>query len=390
MLPSPSSHAAAPDHTSDTLRPPADSSTRDAQSSLESGIPPARISQQSLAARGEAHAQAALAACARAEANLGSLRRTLQHLAEAVVSAEQSQEDVVTELDQLRRLLAQGDEEQLGLRHRVAVLEQTLERSERENARERAYLQDQQDLFIGGLWDEHEQEKSDYRRRLAASESAARLSQEESRSLGEALRAAREGMSESHQRLRLAEGELSRLASSEQALRETIARGQLDREEAEAVALFANRERDALRAELQRLKAPSSAGRITSIREPQSDSPRFTPVGAIPLVSRPEARLSRTDWEANEVPTERGPQSVYRSGSSPASRPDSSSEPGRQGVSEAPAPASEAPSTARVYSSVIRQKPDASTRPLIGYSLSADDVPEERFDAPIPHSRPPR
>ena len=48
---------------------------------------------------------------------------------------------MVQELETLRALLGQAEEEQLTLKHRVALLEQTLERSEREAARE-----------VSGLW----------------------------------------------------------------------------------------------------------------------------------------------------------------------------------------------------------------------------------------------
>ena len=107
------------EHTNDTFRPPPD--TEDAPF-LESGIPPGGTRARTLAARGETHAELALQACARADANLGSLLRTVQHMASAVNSARDARDEIVDELEHLRTLLAEADEEQLSLRHRTTLL----------------------------------------------------------------------------------------------------------------------------------------------------------------------------------------------------------------------------------------------------------------------------
>ena len=62
------------EHTNDTFRPPPDRGSDEAPL-FESGIPPGGTLARTLAARGEAHAQLALAACARSDANR-SARRT--------------------------------------------------------------------------------------------------------------------------------------------------------------------------------------------------------------------------------------------------------------------------------------------------------------------------
>jgi hypothetical protein len=265
-------------------------------------------------------------------------------------------------------LLAQGDEEQIGLRHRVAMLEQTLERNEREHARERAYLLDQQDLFIGSLWDEHAQERAELTRRLNVAEGSARSAQEDARGLNEALRDARERAAETSQRARQAESELLHVATSEQSLRDTLASVELELEEALRVASFAARERDQARAELARIK-PASSGRITSIREPHADpSPGFTPLAAIPLVSRSESARAAARADADQVPTERLGSSAHhqRPSSPPAAPPDA------------------------IQGSTIRQKADLAGRPLVGYSLGSGEVEAEQVENLQPSGRGPR
>jgi hypothetical protein len=111
-----------------------------------------------LAARAEAHAQAALSASVRAEARLGSLFRTIQHFSAAVSSAREANDLVSQELDQLRELLESSNEQQMELRHRVTVLEQALARTEQQAAREREFLIDQQDAFILLLCQEQERD----------------------------------------------------------------------------------------------------------------------------------------------------------------------------------------------------------------------------------------
>jgi hypothetical protein len=111
-----------------------------------------------LAARGEAHAQAALAANVHAEARLGALFRTIQHFSAAVSGAREANEQVSQELERLQELLSASNEQQMELRYRVTVLEQALARTEQQAAREREFLIDQQDAFILLLCQEQERD----------------------------------------------------------------------------------------------------------------------------------------------------------------------------------------------------------------------------------------
>lgn len=369
---SPPSSARVQEQLTDTFRPPpSDGQPADSKVPLESGVPPARGAAPNLLARGEAHAAAALSACTRAEANLGALLRNVQHLAATISSAREAKADVVQELEYLRALLADADGEQLTLKHRVALLEQALERSEREGARERAFLLHEQDTFIAGLWDEHAYEVRELRRRLTTTEQTLRASQEESQTLATDADGARREAEELTRRLLRAEGEVSRLIDASSDMRDTLARLHAEREEARVAAAHASRERDQLQTEIARLKSV----------EPSSSS--GAAAAPIPLVVRGEsarvtaARLDR-ELEAPRSPSQMG---------SPVRRPSVPPEELRAAITEAalehavrPAPSSR---------SGLKQKPDPSTRPLIGYSLSGD-LPEERIENPRPGSRPPR
>jgi hypothetical protein len=341
---------------SDTSRPSfPDGQPADSRVPLESGVPPARGAAPTLLARGEAHAAAALSACTRAEANLGALLRSVQHVAASIASAREAKADVVQELEYLRALLTDADEEQRLLKHRVVLLEQALDRSEREGARERAFLLHEQDTFIAGLLDEHAHELAELRRRLTSTEQTLRDSQDESQSLATNAEGARREAEELSRRLRRSEGEVSRLIDAGKDMRETLLRIQVEREEAQVLAAQAGRERDQLRAELARLRSGASAT--------NAESARMT-----------AARVDR-ELEAPRSPSQMG-GGVRRSSVPPeelrAAITDTPPEPGA--------------SSSR---SALKQKPDPSTRPLIGYSLSGD-LPEERIDNPRPSSRPPR
>ncbi len=407
MPPSFSAHGSPAEHTTDTLRPPPASQPTDAIGLYESGIPPGGTLSRTLAARGEAHAQAAVAACTRAEANLGALLRTVQHVAAVVSSAREAKGEAIQELERLRTLLNQADEEQLSLRHRVALLEQTLERTERESARERAFLIDEQDTFIAGLWEEHALEVTELSRRLASLEESLAASREETQSLQAAAHAAGGQGEELLRRLRKAEADLKRFVSESDANREVLMRLQTEREEALLAASQTARERDHLKAELGRARSASSARPITLASElaERADAP-------IPLVTRSESsRIPLAKIELGELDRQWEPPAPSTSRSSAETRTRTPSPSAVAPPSESPSAlrgsamrrAAEAPeelraaiteadpsprSSASSSRSALRTKPDPSSRPLIGYSLAGDDVPLD-VESVRSSSRPP-
>jgi len=357
------------DHAGDTYRPPPHRES-EAGPLFESGIPPGGTLARTLAARGEAHAQLALAACARADANLGSLLRSVQHLAAAVNNARDAREDVVDELEHLRTLLGQADEEQLSLRHRASVLEQTLERTERDAARERAFLIDEQDSFIGALWDEHAAEVAELRRRLATTEEVLNASQDENQRLADVAHSAGLLSEDMARKLRKAEADLARVVNENGSLRDTLTRLQTEREEALLAASQTARERDQIRADLGRLRSTSSS------RTPGAGS---TAGDTMQFGTRTDSRpLGPGEMEA--VPAPRTPSAGTPSVAAPASvrRAEVHPEELRAALTHGETPP-------RGSGSISTRPP--SSRPQSGYSLAGSDVPEDNIDATGPNSR---
>jgi hypothetical protein len=351
------------EHTNDTFRPPPD--TEDAPF-LESGIPPGGTLARTLAARGETHAELALQACARADANLGSLLRTVQHMASAVNSARNARDEIVDELEHLRTLLGEADEEQLSLRHRTTLLEQTLERTERDAARERAFLIDEQDSFIGALWDDHAAEVAEVRRKLSTTEEILGTSQDENQRLADAAHSAALQTEDMARKLRKAEADLARVVNENASLRDTLARLQTEREEALLAASQTTRERDQIRAELGRLRSTSSTRPLA----PGLDD-------AIPLVtrndSRPPAPLRPTQEFEAPHPTPIPPPT---SRTASLRRAEDHPEELRAALTHSDPPRSGSPSSRPSAD----RKSDFPARTLSGYSLSGEDVPEGTLD----------
>jgi predicted nucleic acid-binding Zn-ribbon protein len=420
MPPSTPGTGNAQEHLTDTLRPPS-GEPEAPRSGADSGIAAVRGAAQTLAARGETHAQAALSACGRAEANLGALLRSVQHLAASVTSAQQARGDVVHEVESLRKLLAAADEEQVTLRHRIAILEQTLDRTEREAARERAFLLDEQDTFIAGLWDDHAHESQELKRRLASLEQTLRESQEENRALSSSSDSAGLRVQELTRKLQRAESEISRLGSAGETVREALVHAQAGRDQAQVAAAENARECERLRTEVARLSGLllSSPARVS---EPPPSSPSSSLGTPIPLVTRSDSnRAAAAARREEELEIPRSPSQLgtpiarivttsVRSMpagaqvSASSAPPHSSSsrvqaahpEELRAAMTEARgsggsvAITSAPPSSSSLSSSGIKHKPDPSTRPLIGYSLSGNDLPDDGLESALPtSSRPP-
>lgn len=258
----------------------------------------------SLAAQCEAHVQAALGACVTTEARLGALFRAVQHISAGVSSAREANDQLAFELEALRSLLAASNEQQMELRHRIAMLEQALVRAEQQAAREREQLIEQQDAFLLLLLNDHEREVA----------------------------------------------ELLRLRLERDQLRGDLERVQAQRDEAQAAVVRIASERDQALIELSRTR---SSERMRAAVTPRADSAPV-PVAKLELEGLPKA---------------------------PASAP----------VSSTPGPASSPSTQVPSTKPALKQKPDPSTRPLIGYSLGEDDVAAEQLEitkvSPRPQDR---
>jgi chromosome segregation ATPase len=125
------------------------------KTAFESGIPPAR---DRLARAGDSEAaldqlELVLVESTRAEANLGLLLRGLKHLASGASAAQEANAVLVQELEGLRIRMAKVYERESLLQQRVNALENALDSA----ARERESWLVQEDAFLLGLLDEHEQ-----------------------------------------------------------------------------------------------------------------------------------------------------------------------------------------------------------------------------------------
>ena len=105
----------------------------------------------------EEHVRAALAASSRAEASLSALHRAIQLVTANVSGAREANSQLNQELARVREMLGSSNEERLALKNRVELLERALVEARDQADAERRYIIDDQDRFLAGLLDEHEQ-----------------------------------------------------------------------------------------------------------------------------------------------------------------------------------------------------------------------------------------
>lgn len=379
-------------HESVTLAPPAPS-FEDMLAEVEPAQP--------LASRSDDHFRAALDAGARTGLGLSELTKLLGELSGGVIGAKRANEQLVQELASLRALLGSANEQQLSLKHRIAELEQELLTSRAEAERELTFVTEQHDEFVAALIDEHEEELSG-----RADADTTRMSDQH----GDL---ARQLVSVESARLE-AETERERA-------RTAMAKAQAQRDEAQARATRLERERDELRAESSMLRARLGTMRsssttppppVASTRPPSDGPPDKLRLDASELDSTLHARPRLPSLPGRLTPP---PPELERALYAP--RPPRSDPPGetasefprvdtRPGVggpkpSEVPPPRSFGPpprviSVASMPPSepgtrpLLKQKPDPTTRPLIGYSLGKDNVESETLEGARLSSKPPR
>ena len=405
----------------------------------------------------DAHLQAALAASARAEANLSSLFRAIQHLGTGVGGAREANESLTVELEALRELLGTANEQQRLFERKVAELEGVLDRSRKEHQRERTFLIDQQDSFLVTLLDEQEAELK--RRDGDLEMLRGRLAELERRQLPSApsqpqLRLpglpapARESIPapDSDAEVELKQAELAenvelrrtaqKLAEDRERARETVARLQTQRDEAQTAVARISKERDEALHEIIRLKSELGGPRIPLSTRPPSDGRRDSSAGRASTLTldqiEMESRLNRptaspassprSSSAAPSSPSSQGLPSARASSTSqdalsaaplissvlspPRSNPNAAPLPTRLSPPPArlsPSPArysqppeelrralTNPPSTPSLASSrpPLKQKPDPSTRPLVGYSLSNESIEPEHMEGVRLSSKP--
>lgn len=367
--------------------------------------------------RGDQHFRAALDAGSRAGSSLSELSKIVAELTGGIVGARQANEQLVQELSTLRALLGSANEQQLGLRHRLAQVEQQLVQAQADAERERQFLTNQHDEFIAALLEEHD----------------ATLRARDNR--GGATHASPE-LSELAQQLAQAEAARAHAETECMRAREALGKAQTQRDEAQARAERRERERDELRAEASQLRARLGTHRSASTRPPpprtSSRPPSFRPPleldageldSTLPPRSAPSPRAPSVRPRVTVPPVALGralPSTIPASSSrSAAAFPSESTRPGVGGPKPSepppprfgpppsgwtpPPPAPEASPTPRpvVISAAsspnlpsphpaLKQKPDPTTRPLIDYSLGKDGVRSEVLEGARLSSKPPR
>lgn len=155
-------HAPEGAPSNDELSPDSGNLRVSLKTTHESGIPPAR---DRLTRAGDSSAaleqlELVLVESARAEANLGLLIRGLKHLTTGAAAAQEANAILMQELDALRSRMGKVYESESLLKQRVQALENVIDAS----VRERESWLVQEDAFLVGLLDEHEQKLFDVER----------------------------------------------------------------------------------------------------------------------------------------------------------------------------------------------------------------------------------
>ncbi len=361
----------------------------------------------SLSNRSDQHFRAALDAGSRADSSLGELSKIVSELSSGLQGARHANEQLVHELSTLRAMLGSANEQQLALKHRLALLEQELRLSESAAERERQFLTDQHDEFLAALLEEHEDALN------------ARASQGDSLPMTTDLDQLAHKLVQAESARVAAEGECERA-------REALAKTQLQRDEAQVRAEKRERERDELRAEASQLRARLGTHRTASTAPPppvtSSRPPSFHPPAALQLDAGELDSTLHTRGSSPRLPSQKPrltpppaelTQAVYTPhestrpgvGGPKASRPPSAPSFGPPPSGWTPPPPAPEPSPAKrpaVVSAasmppglpsqrpILKQKPDPMTRPLIDYSLGGDGVLTETLEGARLSSKPPR
>jgi hypothetical protein len=222
---------------------------------------------------------------------LSTLMRAIRDLSSGVSGAREANLQLLRELEAMADMLGAANETQLALKNRVALLEETLERTHQEASAERAYILEQQDAFIRAMMEDHEQVLVELHRELDAAKARpafrtttlpdfAGLSEpSEEKDLRGALDAA--------------ERTIEKLFGERDRARETLLKLQAQRDEAQATVARLTRERDQARAEQTQLRItdavrqviPPSTTPLPGFRVaptlPPPESPRRPPPGSV-------------------------------------------------------------------------------------------------------------
>ncbi|HEY3498563.1 MAG TPA: hypothetical protein VGK73_27925 [Polyangiaceae bacterium] len=365
---------------------------------------PRGASERPRSAESSQHMLAAISASSRAEASLSTLMRAVRDLSSGVSGAREANVLLMRELEGMADLLGSGNERQLALKNRIALLEQQLERAHFEAESERNYILDQQDVFIAALMEDHEQVLAELHRELETLRgrpSQRAMTIPELPSLAAAERTA-ELLGE----LEAAQSTVEKLLAERDRARETLLKLQAQRDEAQATVVALTRElevarsgqsqariTDAVRQVIPASSAPPPGLRSASTLPPPESPRRPGQTPQAPLVEeRPRAstpsrpRAPGLELSSREVPSRPSPppeelrlalhppSGSMQAVSVPAEGPRSSprNEPAFEKRSLTPP----GPTVITTGAPPPVSRPDGSLRPGGGYSMTNSVAPE--------------
>jgi predicted nucleic acid-binding Zn-ribbon protein len=370
-----------------------------------------------------ARLQAALEAGTRTDATLSGLLRAIQHLTDGVSGAREANETLMAELEGLRTMLGVANEQHLSYKHKVTLLEQAMERARQNAEQEKNYLITQHDAFITELIEDHEAELDTLRTQFASGGPREPIDLERLSSIpppitvgarplhAQATQAAQAPAAEVAELERHAK----KLREEQHAAREALLRLQAQRDEAQATVVKLTRERDDAHAQVARLQTELGGPRVSLSPQPPPAAESRRSSGSSPYTSaappvasaapapvpaalrptpRPPAHTLKLDQVEMDAALSRPPAVAPAPLTKPAEPPPANAEIPRL----TPPPAELRAALTGVHfppleiepaRSPLKQKPDPSTRPLIGYSLGAGSIRPERIEGVALSSKPP-
>jgi DNA repair exonuclease SbcCD ATPase subunit len=323
--------------------------------------------------------RAAIAASSRAEASLSALHRAIQHVTANVSGAREANTQLNHELAHVREMLGSSNEERLALLNRVELLERELADAREQGEQERRFLIDDQDRFLAGLLEEHEQalarvvhDREALRAQLE--QLARRDAAEERRSTATPVQ---RPVAEAGHELAEARRLIEKLGNERERSREVLRRLQAQRDDAQAQLARLLRENAELAEELTHLRGTTRGG-ATDGKRTMPARPNVHALGdeEVDAGDRPTVEASATQRTTEPPAMSQLEAAIIPSRRSPPA--------GNQRIT--------APAGPRVAErepvSPLARKPDPISRPHGGYSVSGEEVSEEH--ASHPSSKPPR
>jgi hypothetical protein len=306
--------------------------------------------------------------------------RAIRDLSSGVSGAREANLQLLRELEGMADMLGSANETQLALKNRVALLEQTLERTHQEASAERAYILEQQDAFIAAMMEDHEQVLVELHRELEA----ARARPGGRTTTLPDFPGVSEPSEEKDLRgaLDAAERPIEKLFAERVSARETQLKLQAQRDEAQATVARLTRERDLARAEqthsritdVVRQVIPPSSTPLPGFRAaptlPPPESPRKPPSGQAGPAAEPSQQPGTGSVAVGSVRTR------------PAEMPLRPSPPPEELRAALHAPSSTAP-TKPPGRSITPPGP-----PVVTLPLPADTTPTAPPPAPTPSREP--